>query len=71
MYLRLLWKRNAQAMPQPIGLFKLDLAGLLKAKYIKQDKPGHVRVRFVHADDGFVYVQVRPGAPRLRVGSTA
>ena len=69
MYLWLLWKRDANATPRTVGLFSLDLAGLLKAKYIRRDKPGHVRVRFVHADDGGIYLQVRPDAPRLRVAS--
>ena len=69
MYLRLLWKRDTTATPRPVGLLRLDLSGLLKAKYIRRDKPGHVRVRFVHADDGGIYLQIRPDAPRLRVAS--
>ena len=70
MYLRLLWKRNTAATPRLLGLFKLGLTGLLAAGFIRRDGPGHVRVRFVHAEDGNIYLQVKRDTPRLRVAST-
>ena len=60
--IRLLWKTGPGATPELVGVFELDLAGLLKAKFVREDPPygeDAIRLRFVHnPDDDGIYMQV-------------
>ena len=62
------WKADAAARPQEVGCYRLQIPVLLAARFVRTDGPGHVRLRFVHAEDGNVYIQTRANQPRLVVG---
>jgi hypothetical protein len=68
LYLNLSWRRTAADPPKRVGIFRLDLAQLLMAGYIRYDPADsfgpHVRLRLVRADGRF-YVQVNEKGPRL------
>jgi len=75
-YLELYWRRTDTdlADPKPIGVFRLDLNGLLRNGYIRLDKSGQdgtssVRLRFYRADDGSIYVQTKQGKPKLLIST--
>ena len=61
--MRLLWKTGSGAKPELVGVFELDLAGLLKANFVREDPPygeDAIRLRFVHdPDDDGIYIQVK------------
>jgi hypothetical protein len=67
LYMRLCWKANSDATERLIGHYELDMIGLLATGHIRADGLDHVRLRFVHADDGGIYIQTREMGPRLRV----
>lgn len=51
-----------------MGCFRLKLAALLAAGYIRQDRiANHVRLRFFHDHDDGIYIEARQGGPRLAV----
>jgi hypothetical protein len=56
-----------------VGLFLLDLPGLLRNGFIRAEPVGadgqELRLRFVRMDDGHFYIQARQDGPRLRVDS--
>ena len=63
------WKASPTAPVCPVGCFRLDLAQLLSAGYVRLDKRrGHIRLRFFHDDDGCVYIETAQGRPRLLIG---
>ena len=68
LYLCLSSRRSKAAPKLHVGWFRLDLAGLLRAGYVRHDpidlNGSDLRLRIVHADDGF-YVQWRRDQPRL------
>jgi hypothetical protein len=69
-YIELAWRANAKSPVYSIGLFRLDLRGLLSAGYIRPEEPNsedEVRVRFYRATDGVIYLQTKQRALRLAV----
>jgi hypothetical protein len=72
-YVELLWKRDDHGREQAVGIFRLHLAELLAADYIRYDQentPGDdVRLRFHRGDRGVVYIQSRADRPALAVGT--
>jgi hypothetical protein len=69
-YIELAWRANAKSQVHSLGLFRLDLRGLLSAGYIRSDGPqpdDEVRVRFYRANNGTIYLQTKQGAPALAV----
>jgi hypothetical protein len=71
LYVRLSWKANGKAAERLIGNYELDMIALLAAGYIRTDGTNHVRLRFVHADNGGIYIQIRKTGARLRVDTLA
>jgi hypothetical protein len=69
LYLELRWRARAGDSAQPVGVFRLDLDGLLRAHYIRHDPTGSqgsdVRLRVLRANDGSFYVQTNRKGPRL------
>ena len=69
-YVDLAWRANAKSQVYSLGLFRLDLRGLLSAGYIRLERPSwedEVRVRFYRANNGMIYLQVKQGSPALAV----
>jgi hypothetical protein len=67
-FLQVAWRANARSPVHDLGLWRLDLLGLLRAGYIRSERPGddsEVRVRLYRAADGFIYLQSRRDAPAL------
>ena len=72
LYLQLLVRATAKSQPKSVGLFKLDLRGLLKQRYIRYE-PAYstspdVRLRIVRAFNGAFYIQVNDDSPRCLLG---
>jgi hypothetical protein len=71
LYLELSWRRNVVGQVKCVGLFRLDLHGLLKRGYIRHDPVdsdgSELRLRTVRAADGLFYIQARHDGPRLRL----
>jgi len=69
LYLELDWRPTANDTVRQVGVFRLDLIGLLRDGYIRQepvDSHGSdVRLRIFRADDGSFYVQTKLHEPRL------
>jgi predicted aspartyl protease len=69
MYLGLSWRETDQDAVTRVGLFRLDLPGLLKERYIRwepKDSSGpEVRVRVIRTGDGHFYLQVNQDGPRV------
>ena len=75
LYLELNWRRSADDPVRPVGVFRLDLVELLRARYIRSEpadsRGSDVRLRIVrYADDSF-YVQVNRHGPGLLLPSCA
>jgi len=68
LFLNLSWRRSRDSIPVHVANLKLDLAGLLAGRYVREDGPGHVRLRLFHDDDGSICIQTKTGEPRLIVG---
>ena len=69
-YVQLAWRANAKSQVHSLGVFLLDLRGLLSAGYIRPERPNwedEVRVRFYRASNGMIYLQVKQGSPALAV----
>jgi hypothetical protein len=68
-YLDLYWRKTADDPVQRVGVFRLDLIGLLRDGYIrsesKDSQSSDVRLRFFRSDDGNIYVQTKQGKPKL------
>jgi hypothetical protein len=66
--LALSWRVSAAQPAAFVGCYRLHLRELLRADLVRLEGRGNVRLRFVHAGDGGVYVQRKPDAPRLLIG---
>jgi hypothetical protein len=69
-YVELAWRANAKSQVHSLGLFRLDLRGLLSAGYVRAETPNsedEVRVRFYRASNGMIYLQTKQGSPALVV----
>jgi len=65
------WRANDAAPHRYIGTYRLNLTELLSAGYVRNDKYGNkdgFRVKFVHAENGCIYIQKDSDSPRLVVG---
>lgn len=61
-FIQIAWRADAHTAVHDLGLWRLDLLGLLRAGYIRSERPGdqaEVRLRLFRADDGFIYIQSR------------
>lgn len=71
LYLELFWRSSAMGQVRRVGLFRLDLAGLLQGGYIRHDPVDsdgpELRLRTVRAADGRFYIQARQGGPRIQL----
>ena len=69
LYLELSWRPSAIGQVRRVGLFRLDLAGLLRGGYIRRDPMDsngpELRLRTVRAADGLFYIQARHDGPRI------
>jgi hypothetical protein len=66
--LALSWKPDAESAARPVAVMRLDLLQLLSDGVIRLERPGEVRVRFVHHSDGSVLLQVNQQGPSITVG---
>lgn len=69
--LRLCWRKTSRDPSSLIGIFELDLQGLLRSDYIRSE-PGsenEVRLRFYHGLDNVIYIQVNMKKPALPIGN--
>jgi len=68
-FLMLNWKRTRNGSVRQLGIFRLDLNGLLRDGFIRpESKDSHcqnVRVRIFRADDGKFFVQIKASEPKL------
>lgn len=75
LYLELDWRPTAVDSVRGVGVFRLNLTGLLRDRYIRPepaDSHGpNVRLRIIRADDGSFYVQTNEHGPRLLLASRA
>jgi hypothetical protein len=64
-----LWCRESAAKePHLVGIFQLDLEGLLDRGLIRREpsgRPGNVRLRIFKADDEHFYIQTNENSPRI------
>jgi hypothetical protein len=69
LYLHFSWRRSARDPIQFVGIFKLDLPGLLQYGYVRleNDEPNNsnIRLRIKHKIDGIFYIQVNDNNPSL------
>ena len=72
LYLHFSWRRSARDPIQFVGIFQLNLPGLLKKGYVRpepKDSYGPViRLRIAWARDGKFFVQVNQDGPKLLLG---
>jgi len=68
--MRLSWRREGSAPAHLIACLRLDLDGLLKGGYVREERPGHIRLRFVHNLNGSVCIQAHDRGPALVIGAT-
>ena len=68
--LRLSWRKSSMESAYLIGIFDLDLQGLLRAGYIRLEPMSEkvVRLRFYHGLDNVIYIQVNMKEPALPIG---
>lgn len=71
-YLELRWKPNTRGQEQVVGTFRLHLARLAAAGYIRPEGEGakadQLRLRFYRGERGVVYIQARQDDPALPIG---
>lgn len=69
LYLELSWRATKSAPVQRVGLFRLDLHGLLQNGHIRRERGtgSGVRLRIVRDEHGHFCVQVNEDGPRLRM----
>lgn len=69
LYLDLSWREDSASDKIHVGVFRLDLGGLLAAGFIRPDPIGstgaQVRLRVILRDNGRFYLQTRNSGPRL------
>jgi hypothetical protein len=72
LWLRLRWRRTASTPVHDVGLFRLDLHALLAEDFIRPEQADgdddRLRLRFVRANDGRIYIQWRSDTPAVAVG---
>jgi hypothetical protein len=72
LHLRFSWRRSARDPIRFVGIFHLDLPGLLQQGYVRTDPKDsyyqEIRLRFVRSRDGGFYIQVNQNGPRLWMG---
>jgi hypothetical protein len=70
--LELRWKPDARGREQVVGVYRLHLAALLAAGYIRRegDHPDskEVRLRFHRGERGVVSIQINQNEPALPIG---
>jgi hypothetical protein len=70
--LELRWKPNARGREQVVGLYRLHLAALLAAGYIRREGDDvngtQVRLRFHRGERGVVSIQINQSEPALPIG---
>jgi len=66
--LALSWRPDAESASRPVAVMRLDLLQLLSDGLIRLERPGEVRVRFVHRHDGAILLQVNQQGPSIEVG---
>ncbi len=69
--IHLQWKAADGAPAAEVGCFRLNLPRLLECGYIRKEGADQIRLRFVHDDDGCVYIQTRNDGPRLLMGKVS
>jgi hypothetical protein len=71
LYLDLSWRPSATERVEHVGVFRLDLPGLLQGRFIRHDPAGsdgpEVRLRVVRTSDGRFYIQSRAAQPRVEL----
>jgi hypothetical protein len=72
-YVELYWKSGARGRAQLVGLFRLHIAALLSAGYVRREHEGDdhsddVCLRFHRGDRAVVAVQARDDLPALPIG---
>lgn len=69
LHLELSWRATKSAPVKRVGLFRLDLHGLLQNGFIRRERrtESGVRLRIVRDEKGHFYVQAREDGPRLRL----
>lgn len=71
LYLELSWRPSAMGQVTRVGLFKLNLHGLLEGRYVRHNPVGsngpELRLRIVRAADGLFYIQARRDSPRIEL----
>ncbi len=67
--LRLCWRATKDSPKKLIGCYRLNLAGLEAAAYIrKESNSANYRVRIVHESDNYLYLQLNSTGPRIPLG---
>jgi len=73
LYLELNWRRSVDDSVQQVGVFRLNLAGLLREGYIRTEpinsRSLNVRLRIFRSDDGSFYVQTKRRGPQFLLPS--
>jgi hypothetical protein len=73
LYLTLHWRESQDTPVLPVGVFKLDLQGLLAGGYIREEPVGSagsdVRLRIIRDPAGGFYIEAKQEGPRLRMDS--
>ncbi len=69
LYLDLSWRATRSAPVNRVGLFRLDLHGLLQNGFVRRERGtgSGVRLRILRDEHGHFYVQVNEDGPRLRM----
>ena len=67
-FLELAWKRNGTAQEKLVGCFSIDVEALKRQGYLGPDPSGGVRLRFLHGEDGLVYVGRGIKSKRIPIG---
>ncbi|MHB8136062.1 MAG: hypothetical protein ACYDH1_17780 [Anaerolineaceae bacterium] len=71
LYLNLSWRWNAKNPVNFVGIFRLDLPGLLAKGYVRPEpKDGYgpeIRLRIVRSKDGHFFIQVNQDGPALKM----
>ncbi len=70
--LRLSWKKSPKDSVHLIGVYDLYLEQLRLDGYVRDESTtkNKIRLRFYHAHDGLIYIQVNSNGPKLPIGYT-
>jgi hypothetical protein len=72
LYVELRWKATVRGQEQVVGTFRLHLARLLAAGYVRRERDDQtsrdVRLRFYRGERGVVYIQESLDRPALPIG---